>query len=439
MFWDRCQQCDAKPERPYDHIRYWRVGLFPPLSKATTAGPLRILLSTDHAGRAHGGLEVYGGTIVQAPGASTFSHVFEFGQGTFSTPPYIHDITATFQNTGAQFYYSRYVPPGAKIENNTIYDNVTSINHVGQGDLSARSAFQGQAIYLGQNRNSPGAGDVISGNKIIGSPQGGVYSDNQYTVVSGNDISMNARYANDFCDAMSADHQTFTNNNCHPVSGRGVHTNANFNVITNNTINVTELPQNMEYGKNGQPGCEGGGAYGVQLEFDHSFLPAPPTGVQVTGNTITANAADCNALGLRVTSMTPAGNATFTGNNVVTTNSGSSGLDFGIGIDAEDGTGVAVTGNTFQSMYAYAGGEWDGYTSNVIGHNTWEGTPTYTFVAADGACDPSVTDTFAICPASITFTDTLPNTVICGGQSEATVTIGNQVTQCKAAQKAVKP
>ncbi len=384
-------------------------------------------------GPAHGGLEVYGGSIVQSPGQSAFSHVFEFGQGTFRTAPHIHEITATFQNTGAEFYFSRYLPAGAKVENNTINDNVISINHTGQGDLSSRSAFQGQAIYIGQQRNNPGAGDVISGNRIIGSPQGGVYSDNQNTVVSGNDISMNARYANDFCDVMAADHQIFRDNHCHPLSGRGVHVNASNDVVANNTITVTVLKQNMEYGPNGQVGCEGGGTYGVQLEFDSSFLRTPPTGVQVTGNKITANAGDCNAIGLRVTGMTPAGNAVFTGNTVITTNNGGKGLDFAISVDAENGTGVTFTGNTFQSMYAYAGGEWDGYQNHVIGHNTWQGTPTYTFVAADGACDPNNTDhDRAVCPASFTFSDNLPNTVRCGLQSEAKVTIGNQVTQCKA-------
>ncbi len=393
-------------------------------------------------GPAHGGLEVYGGTIIQAPGAGAFSPVFEFGQGTFSTAPYIHDITAIFQNTGAQFYFSRYLPAGAKIENNTINDNVTLINHAGQGDLSSRSAFQGQAIYIGQKRNNPGAGDVISGNKIVGSPQGGVYSDNQNTVVSGNDISMNARYANDFCDVMAADRQVFRDNNCHPLSGRGVHMNASHDVVANNTIVVTELKQNMEYGPKGQAGCEGGGTYGVQLEFDSSYLRTPPTGVQITGNKITANAGDCNAIGLRVTGMTQAGSAAFTGNTVITTNNGGNGLDFAISVDAENGTGVTFTGNTFQSMYAYADGEWDGYQNNVIGNNTWKGTPIYTFAAIDGACDPHIADHGAdhgsVCPANFTFTDNLPNAVRCGLQSEATVTIGNQVTKCKASQEKAK-
>jgi hypothetical protein len=382
---------------------------------------------TGPCGPSHGSAEIYNGSIVQAANASSFSPIFEFGQGRFSSAPYIHDIIATFQNTGAQFYYSVYLPAGARIENNTIYDSVTRSNHAGQGDQSARSAFQGQAIGIHQNRNNRGAGDRIAENKIVGSPQGGVYSDNQHTVVAGNDISMNATYANDFCDAMAADYQTAIDNNCHPKSGRGFHANANYNTIINNVISVTELKQNAEYN-----GCEISGTYAVQVEFDNSFLPAPPVGVKVAGNAITATAGDCNAIGLRLSGMTPAGGATFSNNTVTTTNTDGSGKDFGISFD-ESNQGSTFAGNTFSDKYAYADGEWDGF-NGTIGKNTWLGSPTYTFVAIDGGCDPSQKDQDAVCPSRFTFEDKLPNTVRCGAFSEATVTISGKVTICKAKQ-----
>ncbi len=376
-------------------------------------------------GSAHGGLEVYGGNIVQSPNSATFSPVFGFGQGTFSSAPYIHNITATFQNTGAQFYKSSYLPAGAKIESNVIYDNVTNINEPGQGDLSARAAFQGQAIYIGQNNENPGSGDLIANNTIVGSPQGGIRTVNQHSTISGNDISMNATYSNDFCADIPADYTTVTDNNCHPKSGRGFHINSNDVTVANNTISVTELSQNAEYG-----GCEGGGAYGVQLEFDSSFLPSPPVGVQVTGNTITATSTACQAIALRVTGMTPAGNAVFSGNTITTTNNGTA-YDFGIDTDNSNNAGVTFTGNTFSDQFAYGGGDWDGYNNTTIGSNTWKNTPKYTFYAGDGGCDPTQTDTGATCPVNIQFTDSLPNTVYCGAESEATVTVGGQVTQCK--------
>jgi hypothetical protein len=376
-------------------------------------------------GTAHGGLEVYGGSIVQSSNSAPFSPVFSFGQGNFSSAPYIHNITATFQNTGAQFYNSSYLPTGAKIESNIINDNVTSINHPGQVDLSARAAFQGQAIYIGQNNQNPGSGDLIANNTIVGSPQGGIRTVNQHSVISGNDISMNATYANDFCADIPADYTTVTNNNCHPKSGRGFHTDANYITISNNTINVIELPQDAEY-----DGCEGGGTYGVQVEFDNSFLPSPPVGVQVTGNTITATSAACQAIGLRVTGMTPAGNAVLSGNTITTTNNGTA-HDFGISTDGSNNAGVTFSGNTFSDQFAYVDGDWDGYNNTTIGHNTWSSTPIYTMYAGDGGCDPTQSDSGAACPVNIQFTDSLPNTVYCGAESEANVTVGGQVTQCK--------
>ena len=376
-------------------------------------------------GNSHGGFVAYGGTIRQAKSSSSFSPVFEFGQGSFTTAPYIHNITAIFQNTGAQFYNSSYLPVGARIEHNTIYDNVTNINEPGQSDEGARSEFQGQAIYIGQNNNNPGTGDLIEDNTIIGSPQGGIRTVNQHSVISGNNISMNASYANDFCADIPAAYTTVSNNNCHPTSGRGFHVNASHVTISNNTIDVIELPQDAEYG-----GCEGGGTYGVQVEFDNSFLPAPPVGVKVTGNTITATSKSCYATGLRVTSMTPSGSASFTGNKVTTTNTGAA-QDFGISTDDSDNSGVTFTGNTFNDKYAYADGDWDGYNHTVIGHNTWLGTPRYVFTAEDGGCDPTQQDSSKTCPVGAEFTDSLPNKVVCGGYSEATITIAGEVKKCK--------
>lgn len=376
-------------------------------------------------GSAHGGFEVYGGTIVQSPKAAGFSPVFGFGQGSFRSAPYIHNVKATLQNTGAQFYYSNYLPPGARIENNVIYDNVTDIQHPGQGMLSARSAFQGQAIYIGQNNQNPGKGDLIRGNTIIGSPQGGIRTVNQNSVISGNDISMNATYANDFCADIPGNNTMVTRNNCHPRSGRGFHINASHVTVSYNTINVIELKQDSEY-----KGCEGGGAYGVQLEFDTSFLRVAPAGVVVTGNKITAIADQCEAIGLRVTDMTPAGKAAFTGNIVTTTSHGIV-HDFGISTDGSDNAGVVFSGNTFNDGYAYADGEWDGYNNTNIGHNTWLGKPDFIFAALDGACDPTQGHEDAVCPARANFLDNLPNKVKCGAESTATITIGGRVTTCK--------
>ncbi|MGC1870129.1 MAG: right-handed parallel beta-helix repeat-containing protein [Acidobacteriaceae bacterium] len=384
----------------------------------------------------HSGLEVYGGSIVQSPNSATFSDVFAFGQGTFSSAPYIHDITATFQNTGAQFYNSAYLPTGAKIENNTIYDNVTNIQQPGQGYLSARAAFQGEAIYVsGQENNPVTSGDLISGNKIVGGPQGGILTLNQYSTISNNDIAQNATYSNDWCVEIDSDHTTATGNNCHPTSGRGINIDANYVTVENNTLNTTELPQNMEYGTNGQPGCELGGAYGVRIETMPlgPSQPGATTNDTVSGNTINVTANACNAMGVDLIYIpATATGLNVTGNIITTTNAGKSGVqDAGLQFDDAFGNGISITGNTVTSTDEWMYGWWDGYSGITVGHNTWNGTPSLTFLAQDGGCDPTQTDSGASCPVSINITDSLPNKVSCGAESTAKITVNGQVTQCK--------
>ncbi len=384
-----------------------------------------------YSGSVHGGFEAYGGTIVQSSNAAPFSDVFAFGEANYASAPYIHNITATFQNLGAQFYNSLYMPTGAKIENNTIYDNVTNIQHPGQGALSARSQFQGQVIFIaGQENNPVTSGDLISGNKIIGGPQGGIRSVDQYSTITNNDIAVNSFYSNDWCVEISADHSTASGNNCHPTSGRGINIDANYVTVENNTINVTELKQNAEYS-----GCELGGAYGIRVEYMTlgSSQPGAHTNDTISGNTITVAANDCNALGFDLIYLpASASNINVTGNTVVTTNAGKPNVvDAGFQFDDAWGNGINITGNTITSTDEWMYGWWDGYNGITVGHNTWKGSPPVTFLAQDGGCSPSYNEAGAACPVSINITDNLPNNVSCGANSIATVTIAGQVTQCK--------
>ncbi len=386
-----------------------------------------------YVGTAHGGLEVYGGTIVQSPNAAPFSDVFAFGQGSFSSAPYIHDIVTTIQNQGAQFYYSAYLPTGARIENNTIYDNVTNIQQPGQSYLSARAQFQGQAIFISGNENNPvTTGDTISGNKLVGGPQGGIRTVDQYSTITNNDLAMNANYSNDWCVEISADHTTATGNNCHPKSGRGINVDASNVTVQNNIINVTELPNNAEYG-----GCEGGGAYGIRVEtMPLPNQPGAMTNDTVSGNTINVAANACNAMGFDLIYIpASASGINVTNNTITTTNAGQSGVqDAGFQFDDSFGNGINITGNTVTSANEWMYGAWDGNSGITVGHNTWNGSPQLTFLAGDGGCDPTQTDSAASCPVSINITDALPNKATCGPYSEATVTINGQTTECKAKQ-----
>ena len=195
---------------------------------------------------------------------------FSLAKEASSTAPYIHNITAIFQNTGAQFYNSSYLPVGARIEHNTIYDNVTNINEPGQSDDGARSEFQGQAIYIGQNNNNPGSGDLIEeqyDHWLSAGRHPNGESAQRYQ-------RQRHQHERELMQTISVPIflrpiLRVSNNNCHPTSGRGFHINSSHVTISDNTINVIELPQDAEYG-----GCEGDGTYGVQVEFDNSFLPA---------------------------------------------------------------------------------------------------------------------------------------------------------------------
>ena len=384
------------------------------------------------SGDKHGGLEVYGGNIVESPNAAPFSDVFSFGQGGFNSAPYIHDVTATFGGAGAEFYYSTYLPSGARIENNIIYDNVKSINMPGQADISARSAFQGQAIDISGTNNNPathGKGDIITGNKIVGSPQGGIRTVDQYSVIDNNNIDMNSRYANDWCIEISADHTLARNNNCHPASGRGINIDASHVTVQNNIVTATELPQIAEYG-----GCEGSGDIGIRVEsMPVGGKPPVPVDVVISNNTITLAANACMAVAFDFIYLEPAAKISVKNNVITTTNGGKGALDAAFQFDDTDGTGISITENTVSAINTYILGEWDGYNNVTVGHNIWKGSPQYTFVAADGACEPSTgkPGSPAICPVAATVIDDLPNTVHCGPYSTAKITIDGKTTQCK--------
>ncbi len=386
-----------------------------------------------YCGARHGGVEVYGGKIIQSPNSAPFSPAFSFGQGTFSSAPYIHNVTAIMQNQGARFYYSAYVPPGTRIVNNTINDGVTNIQLPGQGMLSARSAFQGQAIYVQSGENNPGTGDTISGNTIVGGPQGGIRTTNQYSTIAGNDVSMNSYYSNDYCFEISAAHTTVTNNNCHPRSGRGINIDASYVTVSNNIINVTELLQNQEYGKNGQPGCEGGGAYGIRFKYIPFNSTFSMVGDVITGNTVTVTAGPCQAIAVQFVLVPVNSGISVTGNTITSLNLKLGAPDYDLGFDSSHGEGINVSGNTVTSQSAYVYGDWDGYNNITVGHNTWTGTPAASIMAGDGGCAPGVKGNEVTCPASVAVTDALPNTVTCGPFSEAAVTIAGKITQCKSA------
>lgn len=254
------------------------------------------------------GAEIYNGTIIQSTNAPAFSHALYFGQNENTNQVInIHDLTITVQQPGSSGFFSTFQNGQILLQHNTIYDNVRSINRPGQSDQDARAQFQGEAIHV-DNSKQMIAPDQIAYNKIVGSPQGGIRDTSTGAQVYQNDISMNSLYANDFCVDVPGANERVYSNNCHPVNGRGIHVNSEGSYVYYNLITVTEAAVNREYG-----GCEGGGAYAVQIEDDIQHAG----NIVVYGNTGTVNTGQCGGAALRMTGWASSSPATVAKNNWV--------------------------------------------------------------------------------------------------------------------------
>ncbi|HWZ12396.1 MAG TPA: hypothetical protein VNX22_04585, partial [Acidobacteriaceae bacterium] len=162
-------------------------------------------------------------------------------------------------------------------------------------------------------------------------------------------------------------------------------------------------------------------------EYDNSVNPLPPTGIRVAYNYITANAGDCDAIGLRMTSMQLAGSVTYTGNNVTTTNAGKNGRDYSLSFSDvnEVGTNFQYSGNTFRSQYAYVTVDWDGAYVVVPAGQSWLGAPKYSIDNENGGNGGGPTFT-----QSITVDDSTPGTIHCGANAKGYTREGSQSVQC---------
>ncbi len=300
------------------------------------------------------GAEVYGGSVVQSRNAPAFSHAFFFGQDDNTNQVInVHDVTITIQQPGTEAFLSNFQTGQILFEHNTVNDNVTSINHPGQSDQGARAQFQGQAVFV-DNSTNMASPDHIDNNKIVGSPQGGIRDTSTSTNIYDNDISMNSRYANDFCVDVPGSNEQVYSNYCHPVNGRGIHVNGEGSHIYNNDIIATEAPVNAEYG-----GCEGGGAYAIQLEQDIHAAG----NISVTGNQGTLNTGACGGAAFRITSWDSGVPATVSG-NTWTVNRTSGADQYGgvlYSIDNSNLSDVQFGGDTLHTSDLFCAGiDWDG-------------------------------------------------------------------------------
>ncbi len=357
------------------------------------------------------GANIYGGSVVQSSHAPAFSHAFFFGQDDNTNQVInVHNVTITVQQPGTEAFLTNFQSGQILFENNTVYDNVTSINHPGQNDEGARAEFQGQAVFV-NNSTYMASPDHIDNNKIIGSPQGGIRDTSTSANIYENDISMNSRYSNDYCVDVPGSGEQVYSNYCHPANGRGIHVNGEGSHIYNNDIVVTEAAVNAEYG-----GCEGGGAYAIQLEEDIHAAG----NIDVTGNKGTLNTGACGGSTFRITGWQSGVPATISGNTWTVNKTAGADQYGGIlySVDNSNLSDVQFSGDTLHTTDSFCAGiDWDG-AQNF--HASLAGC---TAPAAMASISGGGVGTFSVTNA--------PNTnLMCASHVNTTGTINGKTVKC---------
>jgi hypothetical protein len=332
---------------------------------------------------AHGGFEIYNGTIQSSQAAAPQSRGIWVGQSSYISPaPKVHDLTINTTAVDANPIFG-----DSSLSGWQIYNNNLSYGATGSGAITNRYTLLGYAIWMADTLNAPGAiPDEIYSNHILAAPQGGIYDTNQNNHVHDNSITFNSYFTNDYCvAAVSGNGAIVSNNSCTPTSGRGYDIEASNVTLSNNTATVTERSQNAEYG-----GCELGGADGIRLKDNYNTpaggAPAPPSGAIVTGNVINATATVCQANALRLSFLYPGDTATISGNTFTSTGAGST--DFAISFDQVTAAPLNFSNNTFSARLAHIQIDYDGVTAGLIqAGQTWAGSPTYSIYDVDGGGD----------------------------------------------------
>jgi hypothetical protein len=375
----------------------------------------------------HGGFVLYGGTINGASNAAPDSRGIWVGQSNNISPaPVIHDVVINTYTEDAEPIFGSVSTSGWQIYNNTLnWACKSTFPASGTVCDSSRYSLYGYALWIADDPNAPGVvPDQIYNNKIIAAPQGGVFDNHQNAQIKNNDITFDAYFSNDYCVAtVSGNGQVIDHNNCHPTSGRGIDDEAANVQITNNTISVQELPQNGEYG-----GCELAGTDGIRVR-DNAYQgnPAAPTGVTVSGNTITVSGSQCQANGLRLTNLQPGDSVTVSNNNITSSGAGSN-TDDAISFDGDNQAALTFTGNTLQSKYTFVQVDWDGANQSIGAGQTWNGTPQYFVDNENGFKDPGGTGpTFS---QSLAIDMTGSGTVHCGTAAGGPVVVGTTSVVC---------
>lgn len=355
---------------------------------------------------------IYNGKIVQNKGTAPFTHAIWIGEANGIKPGTIDYLTITIQQPGTQAIYGSFPGSGWNIHNNTINDNVTSIQLPGQGVLSARAQFQGMVITMYNGGNASGSGDLIWGNTINGTPQGGIYDSNQNTQIYSNVITMTSWFSNDYGVLILADGQQVHNNTIQG-RGRGIDAETSKWSVYNNTIHVHEETNNSEYG-----GCELDGSDGIRIKN----YGTPSTGWKITGNTVQVDATYCQANGLRFTQLLSGVNGTISGNTFKTI--AGNGPDYALSLEQSQSSTV-FSGNTFNGSTCTEI-DWDGANQTVQSGQHWS-CPSMVVYDGDGALGGGV-----LTSPSLNLQDSFSGTpkVFCGNYAASLNRIGSYTKQC---------
>lgn len=385
----------------------------------------------------HGGFVVYGGKILASVDAAPQSHGIWAGQSNDLTPaPVIHDLTIATQGEDSKPIFGTATPSGWQIYNNTLaYMSETT---------SSRYDFLGYALWLGDNLNAPSNGtpDAIYSNTITNAAQGGIFVDHQDAVIGpANDITFDSFYANDYCVIdYAGDGQVIKGNICHPTSGRGIDVESANVQVLDNTITVTELPQNAEYS-----GCEAGGADGIRARCNSAECvvggnqnPSEPNGVVLQGNTIEVVAGSCQAVGLRFTALIAKNSISILDNSVTTSGAGTLSVpDYDVSFDGDEDAALTFTGNTFSAKYAWWNVDWDGAAETIATGQTYTGTPALALYNGNGYQGGTAQGgpTFL---QSIAIANLTAGKILCGTWSAGPSSFGSTSTTCNGQKQSAK-
>ena len=365
---------------------------------------------------------MYNGTIQSSPSAAPQSRGIWVGQSSDISPaPKVHGLTINTTAVDANPIFG-----DSSLSGWQIYSNKLSYGATGPSAITNRYLLYGYAIWMADTLNAPGViSDEIYSNQIIAAPQGGIYDTNQNAHIHNNTITFNSYFTNDYCvAAISGNGAVISYNSCAPTSGRGYDIEASNVTLSNNTATVKELVQNAEYG-----GCELGGADGIRIKDNFHTAgggaPAPPVGAIATGNVITAEATECQAM-LYVFRSSTRANATISGNSISV---GNGAKDFAISFDQVDASPLTFSGNTFSAHLAHIQIDYDGVIAGYIqAGQTWTGTPQYSIYDIDGGVD--TTNPAHPGVSSLIVDDNMPPRKFCGGVSSSTLLVGGTSLNC---------